>query len=126
MIHEHVDYHVGLLRGFILAHNAPTQILHALDIVLTDYRSKAGALIGSEPKVEIMPPEPPTLLPPTGGPSPVQKANPTMSYFWTPVLDKTLEEMWKTGASVHDISIAINKSTAAIYTRISTKGLKRK
>ncbi len=126
MIHEHVDYHVGLLRGFVLAHNAPTQILHALDVVLTDYRSKAGPLIGSKPKDEIALPQAPESLPPASAPAPVQKANIATNHFWTPALDEKLEEMWKTGASVHDISIAINKSPAAIYTRLSTKGLKRK
>lgn len=42
------DYYVGLLRGYILAHNAPQQIQHALEELLTYYRSQAGALIGNE------------------------------------------------------------------------------
>lgn len=42
-----LDYQVGLLRGYLLAHNAPTQILHALDLLLADYRSKAGPVIGA-------------------------------------------------------------------------------
>lgn len=43
-----IDYYVGLLRGYLLAHNAPQQILHALEELLADYRSKAGAIIGDE------------------------------------------------------------------------------
>lgn len=44
-----IDYYVGLLRGYCIALNAPTQILHALDILLTGYRSRAGEVIGNIP-----------------------------------------------------------------------------
>lgn len=50
MSDEHVDYHVGLVRGYILAHNAPTIILHALDRLLDGYISKAGPVIGARPR----------------------------------------------------------------------------
>lgn len=40
-----IDYYVGIMRGYLLAKDAPQQVLHALDILLTGYRSRAGGLV---------------------------------------------------------------------------------
>lgn len=43
---ELLDYHVGLMRGYLLAQNAPQQIMHSLDVLLAGYQSRAGEKIG--------------------------------------------------------------------------------
>lgn len=49
MSDEHLDYHVRLLRGYLLATNAHQTILHALSVLLTGYRSKAGGIVDFKP-----------------------------------------------------------------------------
>lgn len=53
------DYYVGLIRGYCLALNAPTQILRAVDYIIEGRQSRAGELIGQrddpDPIVRIAP-----------------------------------------------------------------------
>ena len=94
---EHVDYHVGILRGFILAHNAHQSVLHALNVVLTDYRSKAGQLIGANPpapqprRTELLIPD----LKPLKRPEPQEdKVN---DRYWTAAEDAEFDRMYIDG-----------------------------
>lgn len=138
MSHAQLDYHVGILRGYMLALNAPTQVLHAVEILLENYQSKAGPLIGArqEIKLDTRPFHSPdarhlaekivevsTKSPPHDkfdDNPPVEK-----SYFWTNEQDKLLREMYERGDSVEDISIKINRKPSAIYSRLNAKQIKR-
>lgn len=132
---EQTDYHVGLLRGFILAHNAPTIILHALDVVVPVVKRSTNEMIGKPAPTSETPPKQPTSsemvgMKPAAPPPPPKPAQPRESeersnFFWTPEHDKILEDMWKAGASVSDISSKLNRTPASIYSRVNNKGLKR-
>jgi DNA-binding NarL/FixJ family response regulator len=118
---EHVDYHVGILRGFILAHNAHQQVLHALDVVLTDYRSKAGPLIGAEKPQ--MHPDPYNIKRVDKEKHETDKIN--SNHYWTEEDEKELEKMYRSGSSVEDIANRFNCSVSNIYARVSKRGIKR-
>lgn len=126
---SHIDYHVGLMRGYLLAHNAPTQILHALDVLLTTYRSKAGEVIGqpvsdssvykAESKKE--------------DDAARRKAEALYSglempkkFFWDDVDDALLENMYFQRRGADEIAKVLNRSPASVSTRITTLGLKKK
>lgn len=122
---EDLDYHVGLMRGYLLAHNAPTQILHALDILLSDYRSKAGEVIGSK-----TPPPPSSVRQTMEEVIEVVKIKPEATkkkHFWDKEDDEILRRMYEDeGQGPRKIADALNRTTASISTRISVRGLKRK
>lgn len=44
---EFVDYHVGMVRGFLYGKDAPPNILSSLKIILEGYHSKAGEKIAT-------------------------------------------------------------------------------
>lgn len=131
MSDQHLDYHVGLLRGFVLAHNAPTAILHALDVLLTDYRSKAGDVIGAPKRTEIILPDmgtpkaPPAIAKAPPAPPEKPAEPPPRNFFWTAEQDKILEEMYMRGAKTREIAEKIDRTYASVQTRIATRGLKR-
>lgn len=110
---EHVDYHVGILRGFVLAHNAHSMVLHALDVVLADHRSKAGPLIGApatdaeqNDAGKFTPPKPP--LPPS---------NP--NFFWTAAEDEKVWEMNRDGKRVEQIMETLpHRTKSSIHQRL--------
>lgn len=129
---QHLDYHVGLLRGFVLAHNAPTAILHALDVLLTDYRSKAGDVIGAAPK----PNRTELILPDMGSikiPKLSEEAKETIKdtieekhFFWTPAEDKLLEDLCKAGKKPREIHKAFpNRTKRSIVNRIMNRKLRK-
>ncbi len=123
-----LDYHVGLLRGFVLAHNAPTQILHALDVLLTDYRSKAGPVIGSDAIDQKMPPEPPMpRAPREHDPFVVETKEPEKKkFFWDSQDDEILERMYcLEGKKTKVIANELGRTPASVSTRISVRGLTR-
>lgn len=131
-----LDYHVGLLRGFVLAHNAPTQILHALDVLLTDYRSKAGPVIGSQEqaprRTEIIIPDMMPLKKPEESmlsedqAEEIIKKQENRKLFWSPADDDQLYDLY----CVQDkgptfISKKIGRTYASITGRIRNKKLVR-
>lgn len=138
MKEPHLDYHVGLMRGYLLANNAPTQILHALDILLTNYRSQAGESIGhaqgdvqkiqaiSTPEQKI---EKPILIPQIDksieGAEDTVKDAISKNNPWKNEDDRIAAEMYKTGASISDIAFRLNRTVGATYQRFKMRGIKR-
>jgi hypothetical protein len=130
-----LDYHVGLMRGYLLANNAPTQILNALDVLLGGYQSKAGEVIG---KIENIPAtklaaaiinvqktapkhdDAPTI-------APAKDNAEKKKYFWNRADDEILKKMYvEDGAKPKAISKILDRTPASISTRISNLGLKKK
>lgn len=125
MSDQQLDYHVGLMLGYLLAQNAPTQILHALDVLLTDYRSKSGPLIGKA-EISIEPPkEIPHLVKKEVRQNPAPKEN--KKFFWDKQDDEILERMWvQEGAPIKEISAIIGHTFSSVNSRIFSRGLKKK
>lgn len=121
-----VDYHVGILRGFVLAHNAHQTVLHALDVLLTDYRSKAGESIG---RTE---PEPPLII--KDLPIKIEhklaeitpEDEPKNNYFWSSKDDEILYQLYcvegKGPAAIADI---VGRTKQSVSNRAQQRGLKR-
>jgi hypothetical protein len=121
-----LDYHVGILRGYMLALNAPTQVLNAVDILLQHYKSKAGLVIGEGPTEKQEPPSPKHVAESISQPSserpPVEKEK----HFWTADDDQTLERMYVTErAKPKKIAEVLRRTPASVSTRIAVRGLKR-
>lgn len=116
------DYHVGLLRGFILAHNAPAIILHALDVVVPRIEKGSEELIGKpvvQPGTPL--PDPPETKEPVT-PTPDDKID-KPGFFWTRQEDAILESMVAEGKKLAAIKEALpNRTSASIQNRISIKG----
>lgn len=127
------DYHVGVMRGYLLALNAPTQVLHALDVLLAGYTSRAGDVIGNHappalpPAVKVTPQEIKALLQPE---KPIEEAPsegtflPKKSHFWTTTEIRRLKELYpvKSGAEIAEI---LNKPKSSVYYKASELGLKK-
>lgn len=122
-----LDYHVGILRGYMLALNAPTQVLNALDVLLGDYRSKAGPEIPAEPApVADMPKKMKQFVETIQPDEPVEKPEAEKKkYFWDSEDDAILEEMYLSGKRPKEISLRLNRTPASVSTRIAVRGLKR-
>lgn len=126
MSEQHLDYHVGLLRGFILANNAHQSILHALDVLLTGYKSCAGPLIGhaQKPPTEHAIPKDMPIVPDVKKDEHKEQAK---VVFWSGGDDDLLEEMYCVqGRRPKEIHEAMKHRTkGSISQRISIRGLKR-
>lgn len=119
------DYYVGMMRGYLLAKDAPQQVLQALDHLLTGYRSRAGALIGeSEPdgeEKEEQQIESSLKITINGKEEPEKK-----KLFWTKKEDEILEEMYCVeGKKPKEIGQVLNRKPSSVSARINAKGLKR-
>lgn len=138
MSDQQLDYHVGLLRGFVLAHNAPTAILHALDVLLTDYRSKAGAVIGSrlavatftrdlgvEKTIEKLSGDPPHIPPPTDFNAKEEKPEPAKIWTkWLPDEIDIIKKSVENGIAVSEIvKLLPGRKYATVYAKVTSLGL---
>lgn len=123
---EHIDYHVGLMRGYLLAQNPPTQILHALDVLLSDYRSKAGEVIGSNLEIKVMPIQKQSMEEVISNLEIKPKEENKKKYFWDGHDDEILRRMYvDEDKKPREISEVINRTKASISTRINVLGLRK-
>lgn len=99
---EHFDYHMVLLRGFVLAHNPPQQILQALDAIMMDYKSKAAE--GGE----------------------IDAASSQASYFWTDEAERILKLRYEAGATVESIASELGRTVHSVRSRVGFLDLKRR
>lgn len=124
-----VDFHVGLVKGYMLALNAPTQILHALEVLLTDYRSRAGEVIGKAAPSPAAKPAPvsgepamplPRHLPIVQDDEPEEDEHGrrTRTVWTEEMIDKLRSEKRK-GSSVVDIARTMGLSPQQVYTKIN-------
>lgn len=117
-----LDYHVGLLRGYLLATNAHQQILHVLEVLLEGYKSKAGEIIG-EKKIDVRPvPMPDVKFPPTKLPEGVKEVS---NFFWTNKQVEFLQNNYHL-LSAKQIAEKIGRPPSTIYQKAKELGLTKK
>lgn len=128
-----IDYYVGLLRGYLLAHNAPQQILHALEELLTHYRTKAGPLIGEQEAVSVAGMRLPTakemgerILELAQNPEVRNHSEPSVpaSLFWT---KKQLQDLRDNYATMRmgELVTLIGRDKVSIRNKAASLGLKK-
>lgn len=130
------DYHIGMVRGYLLAMKADPQILRAFSEVVNTCGSRTGERIG-ETKREAFVQKAPlksyasekeSCIKEIARPIAVQMVDNVEEKKHKRYTDSDIESiksMYEGGASVEDISTKLNRTPAAIYQRISIGGFKR-
>lgn len=121
-----VDYHIGLLRGFLIATNAHQTILHALEVVLT-HKQNNGEVIGKAEPVKI------TEIREAAKTIEVTKEEKEAAEQeiekkkvfsrWTPEETDQIKKLHNSGATVGAISSVMNKAYSKIYSKLVSLGL---
>lgn len=115
---EHIDFHVGLLKGYLLATKADPQIIHALHVIVSRGVTPVSEPIGK------------AILETEGRPAGSHKDTDNLKvkikrYFWTKDEDQKLTELYMSGMKPVAIADHIDRSIQSITMRIYNLGLKR-
>ncbi|WP_299074753.1 hypothetical protein [uncultured Paraglaciecola sp.] len=134
---EAKDYHVGLVRGFILGQNAPTIVLHALDCIVDGVKSRAGEKIGraeamvteKSENIKTTQIEPEVIIPIKKkrlGDEPDHMEERKKRSRYTAADTELMKQMYQRGDSVIDIANHFKRKPADIYSKLNYMGVKRK